>query len=102
LVPSILKRKHPEKWNTLHVKKQKTQQEEAKHEQQPNETVNSVQQPTDLVASEPQQEQIKVNEPKLFSSLQRIAHANEPVCIICGKYGEYINDDTDHDICRYI
>lgn len=44
------------------------------------------------------------NEIKRFSSQQRLVQPNEeePTCIICGKYGEYINDDTDHDICRYI
>eukprot|EP00833_Pecoramyces_ruminatium_P009882 jgi/Orpsp1_1/1183914/evm.model.c7180000087209.1 len=24
---------------------------------------------------------------------------NEPICIICGRYGEYICDETDHDVC---
>ncbi|KAL0073903.1 P-loop containing nucleoside triphosphate hydrolase protein [Phycomyces blakesleeanus] len=38
---------------------------------------------------------------KPFSSDQRriIPGCDEPVCIICGKYGEYINDDTDNDVC---
>ncbi|KAG2224852.1 hypothetical protein INT45_008034, partial [Circinella minor] len=42
------------------------------------------------------------NEPiKQYSSEQRliIPNSEEPSCIICGKYGEYINDDTDNDIC---
>lgn len=37
---------------------------------------------------------------KQFSSDQRLALPDEPVCVVCGKYGEYINDDTSHDICR--
>lgn len=37
---------------------------------------------------------------KKFSSDQRLALPDEPICIVCGKYGEYINDDTNHDICR--
>lgn len=39
---------------------------------------------------------------KQFSSQQRLIQPNqdEPTCIVCGKYGEYINDDTDHDVCR--
>ncbi|KAI8981764.1 P-loop containing nucleoside triphosphate hydrolase protein [Mycotypha africana] len=36
---------------------------------------------------------------KQFSSDQRIATPDEPTCVVCGKYGEYINDDTDQDIC---
>ncbi|KAI8390116.1 P-loop containing nucleoside triphosphate hydrolase protein [Blakeslea trispora] len=36
---------------------------------------------------------------KQFSSEQRLAQSDEPCCIVCGKYGEYINDDTDHDVC---
>jgi len=23
----------------------------------------------------------------------------EPICVICGRYGEYICDETDHDVC---
>lgn len=39
---------------------------------------------------------------KLFSSEQRliVPGQDEPECVICGKYGEYINDDTDNDVCR--
>lgn len=37
---------------------------------------------------------------KQFSSDQRLAQPDEPICVVCGKYGEYINDDTNHDVCR--
>jgi hypothetical protein len=37
---------------------------------------------------------------KQFSSDQRLALPDEPICVVCGKYGEYINDETDHDVCR--
>lgn len=39
---------------------------------------------------------------KQFSSQQRLVEPNqdEPVCVICGKFGEYINDQTDNDVCR--
>jgi ATP-dependent RNA helicase DDX59 len=39
---------------------------------------------------------------KQFSSQQRLVEPNqdEPVCVICGKYGEYINDQTHNDVCR--
>ncbi|KAJ8655264.1 hypothetical protein O0I10_009132 [Lichtheimia ornata] len=38
---------------------------------------------------------------KRLSSQQRLATigSDEPICVICSKYGEYINDDTDHDVC---
>ncbi|XP_057976418.1 uncharacterized protein LOC131163732 isoform X2 [Malania oleifera] len=32
-------------------------------------------------------------------SEQRFAVPGEPVCVICGKYGEYICNETDGDIC---
>lgn len=41
------------------------------------------------------------NEPvKEFAYYQRPALPDEPVCVVCGRYGEYINDTTDHDVCR--
>ncbi|GAA5809749.1 hypothetical protein MFLAVUS_003162 [Mucor flavus] len=36
---------------------------------------------------------------KQFSSDQRLALPEEPICVVCGKYGEYINDETDQDVC---
>ncbi|KAI9467952.1 MAG: P-loop containing nucleoside triphosphate hydrolase protein [Benjaminiella poitrasii] len=36
---------------------------------------------------------------KQFSSDQRLAEPDEPTCVVCGKYGEYINNDTDQDVC---
>lgn len=30
---------------------------------------------------------------------QRYPIPGEPVCVVCGKYGEYICDETDDDIC---
>ncbi|KAL6178343.1 hypothetical protein ACLB2K_049861 [Fragaria x ananassa] len=32
-------------------------------------------------------------------SEQRYPHPGEPVCVMCGKYGEYICNETDDDIC---
>jgi hypothetical protein len=40
------------------------------------------------------------DEIKQFSSDQRLALPDEPICIVCGKYGEYINYETDDDVCR--
>ncbi|XP_061346597.1 DEAD-box ATP-dependent RNA helicase 41-like [Gastrolobium bilobum] len=39
------------------------------------------------------------NDVKLSSRDQREALACEPKCIICGRYGEYICDETDDDVC---
>lgn len=34
-----------------------------------------------------------------FSKDQRLARPGEPVCIVCGRYGAYICDATDQDVC---
>ena len=34
-----------------------------------------------------------------FSKNQRWPQDGEPVCIVCGKYGEYICDETEADVC---
>ncbi|XP_027358675.1 DEAD-box ATP-dependent RNA helicase 41 [Abrus precatorius] len=39
------------------------------------------------------------NDVKLSSRAQREALPGEPKCIICGRYGEYICDETDDDVC---
>ncbi|NXX39611.1 DDX59 helicase, partial [Tricholaema leucomelas] len=36
---------------------------------------------------------------KSYSKLQRWAEPGEPVCVVCGRYGEYICDTTDEDVC---
>ncbi|XP_008828488.1 probable ATP-dependent RNA helicase DDX59 [Nannospalax galili] len=36
---------------------------------------------------------------KSFSKTQRRAEPGEPVCVVCGRYGEYICDKTDEDVC---
>ncbi|XP_056384066.1 mucin-2-like [Hyla sarda] len=36
---------------------------------------------------------------KSYSKLQRWPLQREPVCVICGRYGEYICDQTEHDVC---
>ena len=35
----------------------------------------------------------------LLSTHQRWPMAGEPVCVVCGRYGEYIVDETDKDVC---
>lgn len=34
-----------------------------------------------------------------YSKLQRWPDPGEPVCVVCGRYGAYIVDRTDHDVC---
>ena len=34
-----------------------------------------------------------------YSKLQRWPEAGEPVCVVCGRYGAYIVDKTDNDVC---
>ncbi|XP_033007342.1 probable ATP-dependent RNA helicase DDX59 isoform X2 [Lacerta agilis] len=36
---------------------------------------------------------------KSFSKMQRWPQPGEPVCVVCGRYGEYICDKTDEDVC---
>jgi hypothetical protein len=40
-----------------------------------------------------------MGEIKEFSSQQRVPHPGEPICIVCGKYAEYICAITEVDIC---
>ena len=34
-----------------------------------------------------------------YSKNQRMPEPGEPVCVVCGRYGAYIVDQTDQDIC---
>ena len=34
-----------------------------------------------------------------YSKLQRWPSQGEPVCVVCGRYGAYIVDRTDRDVC---
>ncbi|XP_017334045.1 probable ATP-dependent RNA helicase DDX59 [Ictalurus punctatus] len=36
---------------------------------------------------------------KAFKKSQRWPDPGEPVCVMCGRYGEYICDNTDNDVC---
>ncbi|KAG3014216.1 hypothetical protein PC128_g12953 [Phytophthora cactorum] len=33
------------------------------------------------------------------SAAQRVPQLGEPVCVVCGRYGEYVCDATDQDVC---
>lgn len=41
------------------------------------------------------------NDVKQHSRDQREALPGEPRCLICGRYGEYLCDETDDDICSF-
>ncbi|KAJ8376170.1 hypothetical protein SKAU_G00067500 [Synaphobranchus kaupii] len=36
---------------------------------------------------------------KSFRKSQRWPEPGEPICVMCGRYGEYICDSTDNDVC---
>ncbi|MBN3279372.1 DDX59 helicase, partial [Polyodon spathula] len=36
---------------------------------------------------------------KCFKKSQRWPEPGEPVCVLCGRYGEYVCDATDNDVC---
>lgn len=65
----------------------KTQDEEIK-------TPNDVQNSTSGDSEEGEEEPVKS-----FKKLQRWPEPGEPVCVMCGRYGEYICDSTDNDVC---
>lgn len=45
-------------------------------------------------------EDVEEEEPvKSFKKCQRWPGPGEPVCVMCGRYGEYICDATDNDVC---
>ncbi|KAG9483319.1 hypothetical protein GDO78_009313 [Eleutherodactylus coqui] len=50
--------------------------------------------PISLTTSDAEDEPIKS-----YSKLQRWPLQGEPVCVVCGRYGEYICDQTEHDVC---
>ncbi|KAG8132735.1 putative ATP-dependent RNA helicase DDX59 isoform 1 protein, partial [Naja naja] len=48
--------------------------------------------------SENNEDSCDTEEPiKSFSKTQRWPQPGEPVCVVCGRYGEYICDKTDED-----
>lgn len=55
------------------------------------ETISDVKNTSD---SEEEEEPVKS-----FKKLQRWPEPGEPVCVMCGRYGEYICDSTDNDVC---
>ncbi|KAI2650347.1 putative ATP-dependent RNA helicase DDX59 [Labeo rohita] len=64
----------------------------------PDETVNieKEEEPVHIETEEAEEEEEPV---KSFKKNQRWPEPGEPVCIMCGRYGEYICDKTDNDVC---
>ncbi|XP_067254809.1 probable ATP-dependent RNA helicase DDX59 [Chanodichthys erythropterus] len=64
----------------------------------PNETGNTEteEEPDQTETEEPDEEEEPV---KSFKKNQRWPEPGEPVCVMCGRYGEYICDKTDNDVC---
>lgn len=55
---------------------------------------------SNLSDCEEEEEDEEEEEPvKSFKKLQRWPEPGEPVCVMCGRYGEYICDSTDNDVC---
>ncbi|KAL3047291.1 hypothetical protein OYC64_021503 [Pagothenia borchgrevinki] len=51
-------------------------------------------------SSDTEEEEEEEEEPvKSFKKSQRWPEPGEPVCVMCGRYGEYICDSTDNDVC---
>ncbi|XP_073333279.1 probable ATP-dependent RNA helicase DDX59 [Pagrus major] len=50
--------------------------------------------------TEEEEEEEEEEEPvKSFRKSQRWPEPGEPACVMCGRYGEYICDSTDNDVC---
>ncbi|KAF6725131.1 putative ATP-dependent RNA helicase DDX59 [Oryzias melastigma] len=83
-----------------------THVQEEEEKKTPVETVQEVEEPahvTENVTSEDRHESSSDEEEeepvKSFKKSQRWPEPGEPVCVMCGRYGEYICDATDNDVC---
>ncbi len=64
----------------------------------PEETVNieQAEESSQIETEDAEEEEEPV---KSFKKYQRWPEPGEPVCVMCGRYGEYICDKTDNDVC---
>ncbi|XP_053178459.1 probable ATP-dependent RNA helicase DDX59 [Scomber japonicus] len=53
----------------------------------------------DIEAAEEEEEEEEDEPVKSFKKSQRWPEPGEPICVMCGRYGEYICDSTDNDVC---
>ncbi len=71
----------------------------AKEKELPKEQPNAIQ---SLVQYDDEEEPKQEEEEETvieFSIDQRPPKPGEPVCVVCGKYGQYICDETEKDVC---
>jgi len=62
--------------------------------------IKSSDQPASSGESDDDDDDEEEEEPvKSFRKSQRWPEPGEPVCVMCGRYGEYICDSTDNDVC---
>ncbi|XP_061883498.1 probable ATP-dependent RNA helicase DDX59 [Entelurus aequoreus] len=88
---------------------QEEQKEEPLQEEQKEEPLQEEQKEEPLQEEQKEQEVEKEcssssaeedEEPvKSFKKNQRWPEPGEPICVMCGRYGEYICDSTDNDVC---
>jgi ATP-dependent RNA helicase DDX59 len=70
---------------------------DAAQDEKPSEAARVGQEPGSEVSQDSGSED---GEPVLaYSKLQRWPEPEEPVCVVCGRYGAYIVDRTDKDVC---
>lgn len=54
---------------------------------------------TEMSEEEEEEEEKQEEAVKSFKKSQRWPNPGEPVCVMCARYGEYICDKTDNDVC---
>ncbi|CAO3637874.1 unnamed protein product [Cunninghamella blakesleeana] len=110
-IPKSIKRKQPFIDNhELHINKKQVLDKDQTKSNQLSTTITTTYEKEETVVDNRQK--IKVDHDSSINtinntndiavdnmSIPETPTTNEPTCVICGKYGEYINDETDHDIC---
>ncbi|XP_036442408.1 probable ATP-dependent RNA helicase DDX59 [Colossoma macropomum] len=64
-----------------------------------HEQIESQGKPEETEAEKENEEEHEEEPVKSFKKSQRWPEPGEPVCVMCGRYGEYICDSTDNDVC---
>lgn len=67
---------------------------ETEEEEQPHQIETEEEEEPHQIETEEEEEPVKS-----FKKSQRWPEPGEPVCVMCGRYGEYICDKTDNDVC---
>ncbi|XP_072294435.1 probable ATP-dependent RNA helicase DDX59 [Eucyclogobius newberryi] len=103
-MPRALKvKRSSEASNVVKQKKSKTDEEETSGSSETHVQNDAVCDPETQIEVEHEssaQESDEEDDPvKSFKKSQRWPEPGEPVCVMCGRYGEYICDSTDNDVC---